>query len=133
MSQPLIRTSRQASRNRQDRGSRGDGFPRLVLAAISLVVSFFLAAGLSGCASLKEIRSFASLSSSAAGCDAITRDYVGAPERRKQYQPEKFHGELEAQRVRREAQRDALDLLQEITADYMGALAGLASGDIHAY
>jgi hypothetical protein len=103
------------------------GLFRLALTVI------FLAAAMSGCASFKEIKAFASLSSSAATHDALTRDYIGALDRRKQYQPQKFHGELEAQKIRREAQRAGLDVLQQTVADYMQGLGGLAAGEIRAY
>ncbi len=103
------------------------GLFRLALTVI------FLLASVSGCANFKEIKAFASLSSSAATHDALTRDYIEALDRRKQYQPEKFHGELEAQKMRREAQRASLDLLQQTVTDYMQALGGLASGEIRAF
>jgi hypothetical protein len=94
---------------------------------------FFLSIGASGCASFKEVTAFASLSGNAAGYQAFTRDYVGALERRKQYQPLKFHGELEALTMRREAQRISLDVLQQTVADYMQGLGSLASGEIRTF
>lgn len=100
---------------------------RLVLTAL------FLATGMSGCASFKEVTAFASLSANAAGYETLTRDYVEALERRKQYQPPKFHGELEALTMRREAQRISLDVLQQTVADYMRGLGSLASGEIRAF
>jgi hypothetical protein len=103
------------------------GFFRLALTVV------FLVASVSGCANFREIKAFASLSSSAASHDALTRDYIGALDRRKQYQPQKFHGELEAQKMRREAQRASLDILQQTVTDYMQALGGLASGEIRAF
>lgn len=103
------------------------GLFRLALTVI------FLAAAMSGCASFKEIKAFASLSSGAATHDALTRDYIGALDRRKQYQPQKFHSELEAQKMRREAQRAGLDVLQQTVAAYMQALGGLAAGETQAY
>lgn len=93
----------------------------------------FFATAVSGCVSFKEIKAFASVSANAASHDALTRNYIEAPDRRKQYQPEKFHGELEAQKARREAQRASLDLLQQTVTDYMQALEGLATGDIRPY
>ncbi len=93
----------------------------------------FFATAVSGCASFKEIKAFASVSANAASYDALTRNYIEALDRRKQYQPEKFHGELEAQKTRREAQRASLDLLQQTMTDYMQALNGLAKGDIKPY
>ncbi|HEU4855645.1 MAG TPA: hypothetical protein VFS89_10265 [Nitrosospira sp.] len=93
----------------------------------------FFATAVSGCASFKEINAFASVSANAASYDALTRNYIEALDRRKQYQPEKFHGELEAQKARREAQRASLDLLQQTVTDYMQALDGLAAGDIRPY
>jgi hypothetical protein len=93
----------------------------------------FLVASVPGCASFKEVKSFASLSSNAASYGVLTRDYIEALDRRKQYQPEKFHGELEAQKMRREAQRASLDILQQTVTDYMQALGGLASGEIRAF
>jgi hypothetical protein len=103
------------------------GLFRLALTVI------FLLASVSGCASFKEIKAFASLSSNAASYGVLTRDYIEALDRRKQYQPEKFHGELEAQKMRREAQRASLDILQQTVTDYMQALGGLASGEIRAF
>ncbi|SET25671.1 hypothetical protein SAMN05216412_104187 [Nitrosospira multiformis] len=94
---------------------------------------FLLASCVSGCASFREVKAFAALSSEAASYEELTRDYVAAPDRRKQYQPEKFHGELEAQKMRREAQRASLDLLQQTVTDYMQGLANLASGNTHTY
>ncbi|MCC2681234.1 MAG: hypothetical protein K0S36_798 [Nitrosospira multiformis] len=94
---------------------------------------FLLVSCVSGYATFKEVKAFAALSSNAASYDAVTRDYVDALDRRKQYQPEKFHGELEAQKMRREAQRASLDLLQQTVTDYMQGLANLASGNTHAY
>jgi hypothetical protein len=93
----------------------------------------FLVASVPGCASFKEVKSFASLSSNAASYGVPTREYIEALDRRKQYQPEKFHGELEAQKMRREAQRASLDILQQTVTDYMQALGGLASGEIRAF
>jgi hypothetical protein len=92
-----------------------------------------LATGVAGCASFKEVRAFATLSSKAASHDGLTRDYIAALDRRKQYQPEKFHTELEAQKARREAQRASLDLLQQTMTDYMQGLDGLASAEIRTY
>ena len=92
-----------------------------------------LAAFVSGCASFKEVRAFATLSSKAASYDGLTRDYIGTLDRRKQYQPEKFHPELEAQKARREAQRASLDLLQQTMTDYMQSLDDLASAEIRTH
>lgn len=103
---------------------------RLVL---TVVLAVLLAAALTGCASFKEVRAFASLSANAASHESIAKDYIGALDRRKQYQPSKFHGELEAQKIRREAQRASIDLLQQTIADYMLGLDALASGDIRTF
>lgn len=92
-----------------------------------------LATAISGCASFTEVRKFASLSGNAAGFDGITRDYVEAPERRKQYQPAKFYPDLESMKARREAQHASLDLLQQTLADYMHGLDALASGDMRVF
>src|SRR6185312_888431 len=92
---------------------------------------FLLVSSVSGCASFREVKAFAALSSSAASYDALMRDYVAALDRRKQYQPEKFHGELDAQKMRREAQRASLDLLQQTVTDYMQGLGNLAAGSTH--
>ena len=94
---------------------------------------FLLVSFVSGCAPFREVKAFAALSSEAASYDELTRDYVAALDRRKQYQPEKFHGELEAQKMRREAQGASLDLLQQTVTDYMQGLANLASGNTHTY
>lgn len=101
--------------------------------AIATAAAALLAAGMSGCASFKEIRTFASLSANAASYETLTRDYIGALDRRKQYQPEKFHGDLETMKIRREAQRTSLDLLQQTVADYMQGLGSLAAGDIRTF
>src|SRR5690242_5666699 len=92
-----------------------------------------LAIVLPDCASFKEVSAFASLSVKGAGYDAVTHDYVGAIDRRKQYEPQKFQAELAALKIRREAQSAALDLLQRIMADYMQGLGSLASGNIRSY
>ncbi len=92
-----------------------------------------LATTLSGCASFKEVRAFASLAANAASDETLITDYIGALDRRKQYQPPKFHGELEAQKSRREAQRDSLHLLQQTMTDYMQGVDGLASGEVRIY
>ncbi|MBA2660006.1 MAG: hypothetical protein H0U72_10890 [Nitrosospira sp.] len=92
-----------------------------------------LAATLSGCASFKEVRAFASLAANAVNDETLTRDYIGALDRRKQYQPSKFHSELEAQKLRRETQRASMDLLQQMMTDYMQSVGGLASGEIRTY
>lgn len=94
---------------------------------------FLLVSCVSGCTGFREVKAFAALSSEVASYDELTRDYVAALDRRKQYQPEKFHGELEAQKMRREAQRASLDLLQQTMTDYMQGLANLASGNTHTY
>lgn len=94
---------------------------------------FLLVSCVSGCTGFREVKAFAALSSEVASYDELTRDYVAALDRRKQYQPEKFHGELEAQKMRREAQRASLDLLQQTVTDYMQGLANLASGNTHTY
>jgi hypothetical protein len=100
---------------------------------LAVVLEVLLAAALTGCASFKEVRAFASLSANAASHESIAKDYIGALDRRKQYQPSKFHGELEAQKIRREAQRASIDLLQQTIADYMLGLDALASGDIRTF
>jgi hypothetical protein len=105
---------------------------RLRSRARALACLFFIAA-ISGCASFTEVRKFASLSGNAASFDGVTRDYVEAPERRKQYQPAKFHPDLESMKARREAQRTGLELLQQTLADYMHGLDALASGDMRAF
>lgn len=107
--------------------SAASGGFRLTFAAL------FLVASLSGCASFKEVRTFASLSANAATYDALTRDYIEALDRRKQYQPQKFHGDLETMKMRREAQRASLDLLQQTVTNYMQGLGSLASGDIRTF
>jgi hypothetical protein len=111
--------------------------PRLTNTSFRLVptavLAALLAAALTGCASFKEVRAFASLSANAASHESIARDYIGALDRRKQYQPSKFQGELEAQKTRREAQRASIDLLQQTIADYMLGLDALASGDIRTF
>ena len=99
----------------------------------ALVVAVLLASGLPGCAGFKEVSTFASLSATGAGYDVVTQDYIGAIDRRKQYQPQKFLGELEALKARREAQRAGLEVLQETITDYMQGLEGLASGNIRTY
>ncbi|MEO8767865.1 MAG: hypothetical protein ABI363_05945 [Nitrosospira sp.] len=101
--------------------------------ALPVVLAVLLATTLSGCANFKEVKTFSSLSANAASHEALTRDYIGTFDRRKQYQPSKFHGELEAQKARREAQRASLDLLQRTVTDYMQGLGGLASGEIRTY
>lgn len=106
------------------------GCYRLSIVAISIVL---LAAGITGCASFKEVRTFASLSANAASYGTLTRDYISALDRRKQYQPQKFHGDLETMKARREAQRASLDLLQQTVTDYMRGLDSLASGDIRTF
>ncbi|WP_143007641.1 MULTISPECIES: hypothetical protein [Nitrosospira] len=97
------------------------------------VAAVLLTAGISGCASFKEVRTFASLSVNAAGYETLTRDYIGALDRRKQYQPQKFHGDLETMKIRREAQRASLNLLQQTVTDYMQGLGNLAAGDIRTF
>lgn len=106
------------------------GYHRLSIVAIFTVL---LAAGITGCASFKEVRTFASLSANAAGYETLARDYISALDRRKQYQPQKFHGDLETMKARREAQRASLDLLQQTVTDYMWGLDSLASGDIRTF
>jgi hypothetical protein len=91
------------------------------------------AAVLQGCANFKEVSTFASLSAKGAGYDAVIRDYIGAVDRRKQYQPQKFQAELAALKVSREAQSAALDLLQRTITGYMQGLDSLASGNIRSY
>jgi hypothetical protein len=85
---------------------------------------------LQGCANFREVAAFASLSSSAAANNAVVKDYIGSIDRRKQYEPEKFYRELDAQKARREAQRASLDMLQQSVTAYMQALGGLASGNV---
>jgi hypothetical protein len=92
-----------------------------------------LAIVLPGCASFKVVSTFASLSAKGVAHDAVTQDYVGAIDRRKQYQPQKFQAELEAMKIRREAQSAALGMLQRIMTDYMQGLGDLASGNIRSY
>ncbi len=92
-----------------------------------------LAVGLQGCASFREVAAFASLSSNAAGNNAVMRDYIGAIDRRKQYEPQKFHIELDAQKLHRRAQQASLDALQQSVSDYMQVLDGLATGNIRTY
>ena len=108
------------------------GAKRTRPAALSLVC-LFLVTAISGCASFTDVRKFASLSGNAATFDGIISGYVEAPERRKQYQPPKFHPELESMKARRESQRAGLDLLQQTLADYMHGLEALASGNIRAF
>ena len=107
--------------------SHASGRFGLMLAAILLAV------GLQGCASFREVSTFASLSSDAASHNAVVKDYIGAIDRRKQYEPQKFHSELEVQKTRREAQRASLDALQQSVTVYMQALDSLATGNIRTY
>ena len=99
----------------------------------SALVGVFLGAALAGCASFDEVSKFARLAGNAVGYEALTQDYIEALDRRKLYQPEKFHKELEAQKARREAQRASLDLLQQTIADYMEGLDNLASAKVRTY
>ncbi len=89
--------------------------------AISLV-----AVAVSGCANFDAVKKFATLSSNAANHAALTRDYIAALDRRKQYQPPVFHAELEAQKTRREAQQASLDVLQQMM---VGLHAGVGRTD----
>jgi hypothetical protein len=100
---------------------------RHALAGVKIILLVSL---LGGCASFREITIFASLSSSAAANDAVVKDYIGSIDRRKQYEPEKFHSELDVQKARREAQRASLDMLQQSVKAYMQALGGLGSGNV---
>ena len=95
--------------------------------------AFLLAVGVSGCANFDAVKKFATLSSDAANHAAVTGDYIGALDRRKQYQPPVFHAELDAQRMRREAQQVSLDVLQQTMVGYMQALLGLTTGEIRTY
>ena len=99
----------------------------------TLAMVALFAAVLQGCANFKEVSTFASLSAKGAGYDAVIRDYIGAVDRRKQYQPQKFQAELAALKVSREAQSAALDLLQRTITGYMQGLDSLASGNIRSY
>lgn len=99
----------------------------------TLAMVALFAAVLQGCANFKEVSAFASLSAKGAGYDAVIRDYIGAVDRRKQYQPQKFQAELAALKVSREAQSAALDLLQRTITGYMQGLDSLASGNIRSY
>jgi hypothetical protein len=99
----------------------------------TLAMVALFAAVLQGCANFKEVSMFASLSAKGAGYDSVTQDYIGAIDRRKQYQPQKFQGELEVLKARREAQRAGLEVLQETITDYMQGVEGLASGNIRTY
>ena len=99
----------------------------------TLAMVALLAAVLQGCANFKEVSTFASLSAKGAGYDAVMQDYIGAIDRRKQYQPQKFQAELGALKASREAQSAALDVLQRTITDYMQGLGGLASGNIRSY
>ena len=112
--------------------SGANGAERICRTMRSLFFLFLITA-VSGCASFTEIKKFASLSENAASFEAVTRDYVEAPERRKQYQPPKFHPELESMKARREVQRAGLDVLQQTLADYMHGLGSLASGDVRTF
>jgi hypothetical protein len=92
-----------------------------------------LAVGVSGCANFDAVKKFATLSSNAADHAALTRDYIAALDRRKQYQPPVFHTELDAQKMRREAQQASLDVLQQAMVGYMQGLSGLTTGEIRTY
>jgi hypothetical protein len=94
---------------------------------------FLLAMGVSGCANFTDVKTFATLSFKATEHEALSRDYVAALDRRKQYQPPEYHAELEAQKTRREAQQASLDVLQQTIADYMQGLAGLTTGEFRTY
>ena len=99
----------------------------------SIFAAFLLAVGVSGCANFDAVKKFATLSSNAANHAAVTRDYIAALDRRKQYQPPEFHAELDAQRMRREAQQASLDVLQQTMVGYMQGLGGLTTGEIRTY
>jgi hypothetical protein len=100
---------------------------------LPVFAAFLLAVCVSGCANLDAVKKFAALSSNAANHAALTRDYIAALDRRKQYQPPVFHAELDAQKVRREAQQASLDVLQQTMVGYMQALGGLTTGEIRTY
>lgn len=95
--------------------------------------AIILLAALAGCASFRQVGAFASLSSNAASNNTVMKDYIGSIDRRKQYEPHKFHPGLDIQKARREAQRASLAALQNSVAAYMQALNGLASGNVRVY
>ena len=99
----------------------------------SIFAACLLAVGVSGCANFDAVKKFATLSSNAANHAAVTRDYIAALDRRKQYQPPEFHAEPDAQRMRREAQQASLDVLQQTMVGYMQGLGGLTTGEIRTY
>lgn len=89
-----------------------------------------LVANISGCANLKAIKEFAALSSESATYEGLTKDYVATIERRKQYEPAKFHDALDKRKAIREAQLEDLQALQQVVSAYMKGLGDLASDEV---
>ena len=104
--------------------------PRRVLSFVSAVLATgLLTGGLYGCVNLKQIQDFAALSAESAGYEGLARDYVAAPDRRKQFEPPKFHAQLDALKAKREAQLADLQGLQSVITAYMSGLGDLASDE----
>jgi hypothetical protein len=94
--------------------------------SMRLMTLVLLAAGSSGCANLTAVSDFAALAAATADYRALTSDYVAALERRKQFEPEQFHAELERIQARRTAQLADLQELQQLLAAYMHTVGTLA-------
>jgi hypothetical protein len=94
-----------------------------------------LCAGLlAGCADLKSIRKFADSAADTASYTDLTADYIGGPDRMKQYQEsEDRKAELAKESAAREKQEKALLGLHRGIQDYMNAIGALASDEVISY
>lgn len=100
------------------------------------LIGCMLLLALSGCVNLSAVQEFGKLSADSAGYTRLTDEYVSAPERMRHYTLESDQStlaELDKQAAARQAQGARLKAYHKAVADYMKALADLASDNVVAY
>lgn len=105
----------------------GLAFNKQSLITLVFLITLFL---LGGCVDLKAVRDFAKISSATADYQKIVSDYVESPERRKPYEPERSHPQLEQEIQARSNQKPKLEGVQKILVEYMSALGDLANDEL---
>ena len=97
----------------------------------TILVSSCLLLGLTtGCADLKAIQDFASISAESAEYTQLVDNYLTFPDRQKRYQASNRHQQLDQMARARAEQKKALLLRHEMIEEYMEALGRLAADEI---
>ncbi len=95
-----------------------------------VITSCFLLGLTTGCADLRAIQDFASISAESAEYTQLVDNYLEFPDRQKRYQPSNRQQQLDQMAQERASQKQALLLRHEMIEEYMEALERLAADEI---